>query len=39
MREGHLVGEVGGASGRPITQENIVALATGADVVHAPVLH
>jgi len=30
MREGHLVGEVGGNSGYPITQEGIVALATGA---------
>ena len=39
MREGHLVGEVGGASGQPITQENIVALATGAAPTHAPVLH
>jgi ribose transport system ATP-binding protein len=39
MREGHLVGEVGGASGPAITQENIVALATGAAAIHAPVLH
>ena len=31
MREGRLVGDVGGSSGRAITQENIVALATGAD--------
>ncbi|GGF05200.1 ribose import ATP-binding protein RbsA [Aliidongia dinghuensis] len=31
MREGRLVGEVGGDSGRAITQENIIALATGAD--------
>ena len=30
MREGRLVGEVGGDSGRPITQEDIIALATGA---------
>ncbi|RZL56002.1 MAG: sugar ABC transporter ATP-binding protein [Variovorax sp.] len=30
MREGRLVGDVGGDSGRAITQENIVALATGA---------
>ncbi|MCM5679936.1 sugar ABC transporter ATP-binding protein [Schlegelella sp. S2-27] len=30
MREGRLAGEVGGATGRPITQEAIVALATGA---------
>lgn len=30
MREGRLVGEVGGDSGRAMTQENIVALATGA---------
>lgn len=30
MREGRLVGEVGGESGRAMTQENIVALATGA---------
>ena len=30
MREGRLAGEVGGDSGRPITQENIIALATGA---------
>ena len=40
MREGRLVGEVGGASGLPITQENIVALATGAAVPgEAPTLH
>jgi ribose transport system ATP-binding protein len=44
MREGRLVGEVGGASGLPITQENIVALATGAHAgTHAectaPTLH
>src|SRR5205085_10994282 len=30
MREGHLVGEVGGESGKPMTQEAIVGLATGA---------
>jgi ribose transport system ATP-binding protein len=30
MREGHIVGEVGGSSGTPITQENIIAFATGA---------
>ncbi|WP_247871945.1 sugar ABC transporter ATP-binding protein [Azospirillum sp. TSO35-2] len=29
MREGHITGEVGGDSGRPVTQENIMALATG----------
>ncbi|MBW8835647.1 MAG: sugar ABC transporter ATP-binding protein, partial [Burkholderia sp.] len=29
MREGHIEGEVGGPSGRPITQENIMALAAG----------
>jgi ribose transport system ATP-binding protein len=29
MREGHIEGEVGGPSGRPITQENIIGLATG----------
>ncbi|HZF85445.1 MAG TPA: sugar ABC transporter ATP-binding protein, partial [Burkholderiaceae bacterium] len=40
MREGRLVGEVGGTSGLPITQENIVALATGADMPgQAPTLH
>jgi ribose transport system ATP-binding protein len=39
MREGHLVGEVGGASALAITQENIVALATGAAATHSPVLH
>ena len=26
MREGHIEGEVGGPSGKPITQENIMAL-------------
>lgn len=30
MREGELVGELGGYSGRPITQESIIELATGA---------
>jgi len=40
MREGRLVGEVGGGSALPITQENIVALATGAAVQGtAPALH
>jgi ribose transport system ATP-binding protein len=39
MREGHLVGEVGGTSGVPISQENIVAFATGAAATHAPALH
>ena len=40
MREGLLVGEVGGASGLTITQENIVALATGAELPsQAPTLH
>ena len=29
MREGHIEGEVGGPSGKPITQENIMALAAG----------
>ncbi|MFE0755279.1 sugar ABC transporter ATP-binding protein [Inquilinus sp. NPDC058860] len=29
MREGRIEGEVGGASGRPLTQEAIMALATG----------
>jgi ribose transport system ATP-binding protein len=29
MREGHIEGEVGGPGGRPITQENIMALAAG----------
>ncbi len=29
MREGEIVGEVGGPDGRPITQENIMALAAG----------
>jgi ribose transport system ATP-binding protein len=31
MREGHIAGEVGGDSGVPITQESIMALATGVD--------
>jgi ribose transport system ATP-binding protein len=29
MREGHIEGEVGGPNGKPITQENIMALAAG----------
>src|SRR3954451_7490806 len=29
MREGHVEGEVGGPGGRPVTQENIMALAAG----------
>ena len=29
MREGHIEGEVGGPSGKPVTQENIMALAAG----------
>jgi ribose transport system ATP-binding protein len=29
MREGHIEGEVGGSSGTPVTQESIMALATG----------
>jgi ribose transport system ATP-binding protein len=29
MREGHIEGEVGGTSGVPVTQESIMALATG----------
>lgn len=33
MREGRLVGEVGGSTGQPITQENIMAYATGASEV------
>ena len=32
MREGETRGEVGGASGIPITEENIMALATGVDM-------
>jgi ribose transport system ATP-binding protein len=32
MREGETVGEVGGTSGRAITEENIMALATGVDI-------
>jgi ribose transport system ATP-binding protein len=35
MREGNLVGEVGGATGEAITQENIMAYATGAREVQA----
>ena len=31
MREGHIAGEVGGDSGVPISQETIMALATGVD--------
>lgn len=33
MREGRLVGEVGGSTGREITQENIMSYATGATEV------
>ena len=33
MREGELVGELGGSTGREITQENIMAYATGASEV------
>ncbi len=29
MREGHITGEVGGATGVPVTEESIMALATG----------
>jgi ribose transport system ATP-binding protein len=39
MREGHLVGEVGGDTGVAITQENIVALATGAATGTVPTVH
>ncbi|MBO9644793.1 MAG: sugar ABC transporter ATP-binding protein [Pseudacidovorax sp.] len=40
MREGRLVGEVGGTTGTPITQEAIVALATGAEEeTHAATCH
>jgi ribose transport system ATP-binding protein len=35
MREGELVGELGGSTGRQITQENIMAYATGASEVGA----
>ncbi|XGV99799.1 MAG: sugar ABC transporter ATP-binding protein [Leptolyngbya sp. BL-A-14] len=35
MREGQLVGELGGATGNEITQENIMAYATGASEVTA----
>ncbi|MDQ0467206.1 sugar ABC transporter ATP-binding protein [Labrys wisconsinensis] len=30
LREGHIAGELGGANGEPITQENIMAIATSA---------
>ena len=36
MREGRIAGEVGGESGRPLTQEAIVALATGATETDPP---
>ncbi len=36
MREGHIVGEVGGTSGIAITQENIIALAAGLAHSSAP---
>ncbi|SEB22165.1 sugar ABC transporter ATP-binding protein [Variovorax sp. YR216] len=39
MREGQLVGEVGGDTGTAITQENIVALATGATTGTVPTVH
>jgi ribose transport system ATP-binding protein len=29
MREGHIEGEVGGSTGRAVTQENIMAYAAG----------
>jgi ribose transport system ATP-binding protein len=32
MREGHMQGEVGGDSGVPITEETIMALATGVEL-------
>ena len=36
MREGEIVGEVGGSSGTAATQENIMALATGTtEMVHS----
>jgi ribose transport system ATP-binding protein len=35
MREGELVGELGGTTGTAITQENIMAYATGASEVTA----
>jgi ribose transport system ATP-binding protein len=35
MREGQLVGELGGSTGREITQENIMVFATGASEVAA----
>ena len=36
MREGHIVGEVGGTTGIAITQENIIALAAGLAHPSAP---
>jgi ribose transport system ATP-binding protein len=36
MREGHIVGEVGGTTGVAITQENIIALAAGLAQPSAP---
>jgi ribose transport system ATP-binding protein len=36
MREGHLMGEVGGATGEAITQENIMAYATGVKQSSSP---
>ncbi|WP_026790838.1 sugar ABC transporter ATP-binding protein [Pleomorphomonas oryzae] len=36
MREGHIVGEVGGTTGTAITQENIIALAAGLAHPSAP---
>ncbi|MCM5559169.1 sugar ABC transporter ATP-binding protein [Pleomorphomonas sp. JP5] len=36
MREGHIVGEVGGTTGIEITQENIIALAAGLAQPSAP---
>ncbi|MFO1048842.1 MAG: sugar ABC transporter ATP-binding protein [Geminicoccaceae bacterium] len=35
MREGHIEGQVGGPGGKPITQENIMALAAGVAPGHA----
>jgi ribose transport system ATP-binding protein len=32
MREGETVGEVGGQTGIPITEQSIMALATGVDI-------
>jgi ribose transport system ATP-binding protein len=37
MREGHIVGEVGGSSGSPVSQESIIAYATGAVAPTTPV--